>query len=211
MNDRDLVDAIIKDEKDAAFCLFHHKLIKLFKYLSDKYSKLRHDAGDIANEMFIHLSNDNWRKLRSFEFKSSLFGWIKVVANRYLLNEIEKISSKKTPIKDVIFFSCLIEQKGENGHDPVESIPDPDQTHILIDERLHDVYLIQELYKEIDLLGDYMREVIRLRHLAGLSSKATAEVLCKRGKNVTPGAVDQLCKRAVDTIREKINQRGEGV
>jgi len=226
MSDRDLVDALIKDEKDAAFCVFHHKLIKLFTYLAGVYSKLRYDAGDIANEMYIHLSSDNWRKLRLFEFRSSLFGWVKVVANRYLLNEMEKISScmtcknketstcaacKKASIKDVLFFSCLIEQEGESVYNPVESIPDPEQTHILIDERLYDVYLVNELYKEMDLLSSHMREVVRLRYLVGLSSKKTAEVLCRLGKNITPGAVDQLCKRAKDTIREKINQRIGGV
>jgi len=229
MGDRDLVGAIIKDEEDAAFCLFHHKLIKLFQHLSGVYSKLRYDAGDIANEMYIHLSSDNWRKLRSFEFKSSLFGWLKVVANRYLLNEMEKISPcvrcknkepsgcaacKKAPVKDVLFFSCLIKQEDENEFftdNPAESVPDPAQTHIQIDERLYDVYLIEELYKEMDALGEHMREVIRLRYLVGLSSKDTAEVLSKCGKNVTPGAVDQLCKRAKDTIREKITQRIERV
>jgi len=54
MSDRDLVDAVTNDEEDAAFCLFHHKFIKLFQYLADVYSKLRYDAGDIANEMFIY-------------------------------------------------------------------------------------------------------------------------------------------------------------
>ena len=229
MSDRDVVDAVIKNEEDAAFCLLHHKLIKLFKHLADVYSKLRYDAGDIANEMYVHLSGDDWRKLRLFEFRSSFFGWIKVVTNRYLLNEMEKISAcvkcknketptcltcKKASIKDVLFFSCLIEREEENGYNPVESIPDPSQTHVLIDERLYDAYLVEELYKEIDSLSSHMREVIRLRYLVGLSSKETAEVLCKlgtSGKNITPSAVDQLCKRAKDTIREKISQRIGGI
>jgi len=244
MSDRDLVDAILdeenegskssesskkskKDEAHAAFCLFHHKFIKLFSYLSGVYSKLRYDAADIATDMYIHLSGDNWRRLRSFEFKSSLFGWLKVVTNRYLLNEMEKISPcvkckneetscavcKKAPIKDVLFFSCLIEQEGD-GRNTAESIPDPAETHVQIDERLYDVYLIEELYKEMDTLSDRMREVIRLRYLVGLSSKETADVINRLGKlekSVTPGAVDQLCKRAKDTIREKINQRTGGI
>jgi len=200
MSDRDLVGAIVsKNDDEAAFCLFHHKLIKLFEYLSDNYSKLRHSAGDIASDMYIYLSKDNWSKLRSFEFRSSLFGWIKVVTNRFLLNEIEKTSPC---IKDVIFFSCLIEQSEEGEYDPTENIPDPNQ--ILVEERRDDSDYIQELYKEIDLLSDYMREVVRLRCLVGLSSKETAEILCKSGRNVTPGAVDQVLKRAKDMIRKKI-------
>ena len=203
MSDRNLVDAITKNDEDAAFCFFHHKLIKLFEYLSDYYAKLRYSAGDIASEMYIFLSADNWSKLRSFEFRCSLFGWIKVVANRYLLNMIEKVSPC---IKDVIFFSCLIEQGEGNEYDPTENIPDPNR--ILIEERRDDEDYIRELYKEIDLLGDYMREVIRLRCLAGLSAKETAEILSKSGRNVTPGAVDQVYKRAKDTIREKLIMSG---
>ena len=198
-SDRDVVDAIIKNNEDAAFCLFHHKLIKLFEYLSGVYSKLRYSAGDIASEMYIFLSKDNWSKLRSFEFRSSFFGWIKVVANRYLLNKIETTSPC---IKDVIFFSCLIKQGDEDEHDPTELIPDPRQ--ILLEERRDDSDFIRELYKEIDSLSDYMREVIRLRGLVGLSSKETAEILGKSGKNVTPGAVDQVYKRAKDLIRENL-------
>ena len=200
MSDRELVGAIItKNDDEAAFCLFHYKLIKLFEYLSDNFSKLRYSAGDIASEMYIFLSNDNWRKLRSFEFRSTLFGWIKVVTNRYLLNKIETTSPC---IKDVIFFSCLIEQREEGEYDPTENIPDPNQ--ILVEERRDDSDYIQELYKEIDLLSDYMREVVRLRCLVGLSAKETAETLCKSGKNVTPGAVDQVLKRAKDLIRKKL-------
>ena len=199
MSDRDLVGAIIRNDEDAAFCLFHHKLIKLFEYLSDTYSKLRYSAGDIASELYIYLSKDNWSKLRSFEFRSSLFGWIKTVANRYLLNKIENTSPC---IKDVIFFSCLIEQGEEGEYDPAENIPDPNL--ILMEERRDDAEFIQELYKEIDLLGDYMREVARLRGLAGLSAKETAEILRKNGRSVTPGAVDQVFKRAKDMIRKKL-------
>ena len=204
MGDHELVDAITaKKDDDAAFCFFNHKLRRLFEYLSDAYSKLRYSAGDIASELYIFLSKDDWSKLRSFEFRSSLFGWIKVVANRFLLNKIETTSPC---IKDVIFFSCLIEQGEENEYDPTEHIPDPNQ--ILIEERRDDSEYIQELYKEIDSLGDYMREVIRLRGLVGLSAKETAEILRKRGKNVTSGAVDQVYKRARDAIREKLIKSG---
>jgi RNA polymerase sigma factor (sigma-70 family) len=204
MSDRELVGVITANtDEEAAFCLFHHKLIKLFEYLSGAYSKLRYSAGDIASEMYIYLNKDNWSKLRSFEFRSTLFGWIKVVTNRYLLNKIETTSPC---IKDVIFFSCLIEQGEEGEYDPALNIPDPNQ--ILLEERRDDSEFIQELYKEIDLLSDYLREVIRLRGLAGLSAKETAELLCKQGRNVTPGAVDQVFKRAKDTIREKIINGG---
>lgn len=199
MSDRSLIDAIIKNNEDAAFCLFHHKLIKLFEFLSNSFAKLRYSAGDIASELYIYLNKDNWNKLRSFEFRSSFFGWMKVVASRYLLNKIEATSPC---IKDVIFFSCLIEQGEKDEYDPTEIIPDPNQ--ILLEERRDDSDYIQELYKEIDLLSDYMREVIRLRGLVGLSAKETAEILCKSGKNVTPGAVDQVYKRAKDLIREKL-------
>jgi RNA polymerase sigma factor (sigma-70 family) len=203
MSDRDLVGAITKNDEDAAFCLLHHKLAKLFEYMSGAYAKLRYSAGDIASEMYIYLSRDDWGKLRSFEFRSSLFGWIKVVANRYLLNKIESTSPC---IKDVVFFSCLIEQGEEGEYDPSENIPDPNQ--ILIEERRDDSDYIRELYREIDSLSGYMREVIRLRCLAGLSSKETAEILCKSGKDVTPGAVDQVYKRAKDMIRKKLIDSG---
>ena len=200
MSDRDLVDAIIlKKDENAAYCLFHHKLKNLFQCLSHNYSKLHYTPGDIASEMYIHLSNNDWAKLRSFEFKSSLYGWIKVVTNRYLLDKI-KISFPT--IKDLIFFSSLISKGDEDEYDPIENIPDPNQ--ILIEERRDDAELIEELYKIIDSLNPYMREIINLRCLVGLSAKETAEKLSENGKEVTPNAVDQALKRAKDLIRKKL-------
>ena len=200
MSDRDLVYAItINNDEDAAFYLFNHKLRKFFEYLSNNYSKLRYSADDIASEIYILLSNNNWEKLRSFEFRSSLFSWINVVANRYIQDTIKKTS----PSIDVIFFSSLITRQGEEDeYDPMENIPDPNQ--ILLEERRDDEDFVQELYKLIDALNPYMKEIIRLRYLVGLSAKKTAEVLCANGKEVTPGAVDQALKRAKDLVRKKL-------
>jgi RNA polymerase sigma factor (sigma-70 family) len=202
MSDRDLVDAVIREEKDAEFCLFHHKLRKLFLHLSNEFSKLRYDAGDIASEVYILLKENNWKKLRSFEFRSSILNWIRIVASRYLLNETKKTFPR---INDVFFFSCLIEQGEEEEYNPIENIPDPYQ--IFIEEMRDNEDLIDELYESIDSLNAYMREIAQLRGLSGLLSKETAEILCKCGKEITPGAVDQAFKRAKDTIKKNLLDR----
>jgi DNA-directed RNA polymerase specialized sigma24 family protein len=69
--------------------------------------------------------------------------------------------------------------------------------------------MIKEALREIDLLNPYMKEVIRLRCIMKLSSRKTAEILSKRGKSITPGAIDQALKRALDIIREKLLGEGE--
>jgi DNA-directed RNA polymerase specialized sigma24 family protein len=144
MSDRDLVDAIITENDDnAIFCLFYHKFIKLFTYLSDTYSKLRLSPEDIACEMYIFLSKNNWEKLRSFEFKSSLFGWIKTVAKRYLLNRIRKTLPY---IKDEIFFITVIEHGEEGEYDPTVNIPDPNR--IFMEEIRDDLDFIREFHKK---------------------------------------------------------------
>jgi RNA polymerase sigma factor (sigma-70 family) len=203
MSDHDLVSAIIiKKEEDAAFCFFYHKHMKLFKFLSNNYPKLRYSADDLASEMYIYISNDNWKKLRTFEFRSSLFGWMKVVTNRYLINKVENM-------KDAIFLACLIEYGDDDDDDDdlFNKIPDPNQR--IKEEMLDDAELIEELYKKIDLLSPYIRKVVRLRGLVGLSAKETAEILCKSGMKVTPGAVNQVYKRAKDILRNMLLGEGE--
>jgi RNA polymerase sigma factor (sigma-70 family) len=200
MSDRDLVDAIItNNDEDAAFCLFHYKLINYFKKMSGTYSKLRYSDEDIASEMLIHLAENNWERLRSFKFKSSLFSWITVVTNRYLLNKILKISPY---LKDEVLFTSLIEYGEEGEYDHMENLPDPEQ--ILKEEARDDEESIKEILREIELLNPYMKEVIRLRCIMKLSSKKTAEILSKSGKNITPRAIDQVLKRALDIIRKKL-------
>jgi DNA-directed RNA polymerase specialized sigma24 family protein len=60
----------------------------------------------------------------------------------------------------------------------------------------------KKLHEAIDLLDGYPKEVIHLKYFIGLSSKKTADILCKQGKNVTPNAVDQVLRRAKETIRK---------
>ena len=203
MSDRDLVDAIIvKNESDASFCMFYHKLIKFFEYLSHKFSILRLSAGDIASEMFVFLSDNNWKKFRTFEFRCSIIGWIKTVANRYLLSKLEKTS------QIVIFFTDLIENYGDDDeYNPVDNIPD--HNLVRMEEILEELETRLEFYKALDSLSPYAREVVRLRGFVGLSSKETAEILSKSGKEITPGTVDQVYKRAKDIIREKLRGKRE--
>jgi RNA polymerase sigma factor (sigma-70 family) len=202
ISDRNYVSDIIANVTDAAFCLFHHKLKDFFEYLSRKFSKLRLSGSDIAQELYIFLSEGNWKKLRTFEFKCTLLGWIKIVTNNYLINKIKKTSPW---ILDVIFFTDIIRYREEDEYNPLEDIPDHYQ--LLLEEMLDNEDKRKKLHEAIDSLDGYPKEVLRLRCFVGLSSKETADILCRQGKNVTPNAVDQVLRRAKETIRKILDMR----
>lgn len=42
----------------------------------------RWDYPDLLDELFVHLSENDWRRLRTWKGESSLEGWVRVVANR---------------------------------------------------------------------------------------------------------------------------------
>lgn len=46
---------------------------------------------ELSNELLIILKANDWEKLRSFQFQSSLFGWLKIVAVHYFNNNKERL------------------------------------------------------------------------------------------------------------------------
>ena len=125
---------------------------------------------ELISELYIYLSENNWSRLRLFEFKSALNTWLTVIAVRFFRKK--RISQTKL----VVVEPQLIVETQKN------EVDDYDILHEL--SRL-------ELYKAIDRLSK-PRE--RYALLADLTGKSAEEIASDMGCTVS--AVYNLTKKA---------------
>ena len=83
--DKELVQRILSGDENCVACLLVDQCGKLIKFLERKYS-----MDGILGEVFLHLREDNWRRLATWKGESSLKSWLKTVIIRLCLKEIRK-------------------------------------------------------------------------------------------------------------------------
>ena len=82
-----LIDRICSDD-DFAYYFFHEKCRPLFSKILFKLYDNNADYDELVNELYLMLKKPNnkgemWHNLRTFDYRTSLFDWIKVVAVRH--------------------------------------------------------------------------------------------------------------------------------
>lgn len=82
-DDRQLVACIINNDSKVIEYFFKEKCLKIFSYVLLSIFDGRIDRRELVNELFLYLAHDDWRKIRSFDFRSRLTTWLSVVAVRY--------------------------------------------------------------------------------------------------------------------------------
>lgn len=100
--DQLIINRICSDDK-YAYYFFHEKCRPLFNNIIWKIYGNNADYDELVNEIYIYLKepiekdNQYWHRLRTFNFRTSLFDWIKTVAIRQFYTpsrDVFKISPK---------------------------------------------------------------------------------------------------------------------
>ncbi len=87
MTDQEIIQGLIaRDEKITQHFFF--KMCKpLFYALIGKIFDNKADYDELVNELYLHLMADDARRLRMFEGRSNIYGWLKSVARNYFLEK----------------------------------------------------------------------------------------------------------------------------
>ena len=86
MRDKDIQDGLIaQNEAITRQFFFQNCRPLLYKLISDIFST-HVDYDELVNELYLHLMEDDARRLRSFNGESSIYQWIKKVAYNYFLD-----------------------------------------------------------------------------------------------------------------------------
>ena len=91
MTDQEIIQGLINRDnritQDFFFVKCRPLIISIIKYIFS-YPV---DYDEFVNELYLYLVANDCRKLREFEFRSSLFQWIKVVAIRYFIRKHDHV------------------------------------------------------------------------------------------------------------------------
>lgn len=125
--DEELVRGILNNDPIIIEYFFIKKCSNMFVYILNSVFYGHIDKTELVNELFLFLANDNWRKLRDFNYNSSLMTWITVVATRFFIRKRDKLieneSSEALIIESDKLCHGLISEDSVNLHMAIEAMP----------------------------------------------------------------------------------------
>lgn len=102
MKSREIVDALIGRDAQVTEQFFFKDCQPLFVSVIRHVFSYEVDYDEFVNEFYVYLMEDDARRLRQFEGRSSIFQWMKIVAIRYFIAKRNRMidSNPHTPLFD---------------------------------------------------------------------------------------------------------------
>ena len=183
LDDRELVRLLLENDQDAIEYVFFMRCNGMFAHIVHSVFQSNSSKEELVTDFYLFLRENDWERLRQFEFKSGLNTWLTVVAVRFFKKK--RISQTKLVAID----PQLIVETQKNEAD--------DYDIILELSRL-------ELYKAIDRLSKPRERYALLADLAGKRAEDIAlEMDC------TVAAVYNLTKKARLELKSIMKERKE--
>ena len=170
LSDRELVNLLLANDEEAIEYLFFIRCNGMFAHIACSVFQSQTCKEELITDFYFFLSENNWSRLRQFEFKAGLNTWLTVIAVRYF----KKIRISQT--KMVAIDPQLIVETRKSETDDFDIINEMSRL---------------ELYKAIDRLSK-PRE--RYALLADLTGKRAEDIAVEMG--CTVAAVYNLTKKA---------------
>lgn len=163
--DQKIVAALLRHDSNVTREFFYKKCYPLFKSVYDNYHTDCTSCIEFINEIYIHIMTPDKEtgqcKLQNFEFRSTLFTWLKTVCVFYCYKKYEK--SSKMPTTKI----------AENFDDDGVRLPIESES-ILIEDSLSkdDVETILRL-----MPNKRYATLVRLRYLEEHTNEETAQMM----------------------------------
>ena len=86
MNDKEIIQGLIDRDERITQDFFFRRCQPLIFALISKYYPSGADYDELVNELYLHLMEDDARRLRLYEGRSSIYQWLKMVARNFFLD-----------------------------------------------------------------------------------------------------------------------------
>lgn len=83
LTDQQIIEYLIQGNSQVIKYLFYEKCSSMFGYIIKEVFSYKIDKDELVNELYIYLSDDNWKKVREFEGRSKFTTWLSVISVRY--------------------------------------------------------------------------------------------------------------------------------
>lgn len=100
MTDKEIIEGLIARDNRMTEEFFFVKCRPLFCSIIQKVFEYEVDYDEFVNELYIYLMEDDAIKLRNFEYRSSVYQWLKVLAIRFFIKKRNRMiddTSQETP------------------------------------------------------------------------------------------------------------------
>lgn len=91
MDDREIIDGLMARDNEITRQFFYIKCRPLLSAILRHVFNYAVDYREMVNELYDYLMEDNGLKLRQFQYRSSLYQWMKVVTTRFFIRKRNKI------------------------------------------------------------------------------------------------------------------------
>ena len=90
MTDQEIIQGLINRDERITQDFFFRRCQPLIFALISKFYPKGADYDELVNELYLHLMENNARRLRQWEGRSSIYQWLKMVARNFFLDKINR-------------------------------------------------------------------------------------------------------------------------
>jgi len=87
MTEKEIIQGLIDRDERITQDFFFHRCQPLIFALISKFYPTGADYDELVNELYLHLMENNARRLRMYEGRSSIYQWLKMVARNFFLDK----------------------------------------------------------------------------------------------------------------------------
>ena len=100
MTDKEIIQGLIARDNRVTREFFFDKCRPLFCSIMQKVFDYEVEYDEMVNELYVYLMENDAIKLRNFEYRSTVYQWLKVLAIRFFINKRGRMiddTSQETP------------------------------------------------------------------------------------------------------------------
>ena len=87
MTDQEIIQGLIARDNRVTEEFFFEKCRPLFCKIISLVFSYEVDYDEFVNELYVYLMEDDAQKLRNFEYRSSVYQWLKILATRFFIKK----------------------------------------------------------------------------------------------------------------------------
>lgn len=181
MTDKEIIQGLIARDNEVTEVFFFVKCRPLFLNIIKRVFDSEVDYDELVNELYLYLMENDAVKLRNFEYRSSIYQWMKVLAIRFFIKRRNRLT--------------------ENNGD--EDLTDASVNQMAVHSDISARWDLSRLFSSMP--NDRYRLVIRRLMLDGWEPEGLANemnITVDNLYNIKRRAMAQLTQVALNDIRE---------
>lgn len=96
MSDQEIIRGLIARDNRVTEEFFFVKCRPLLCSIIRKVFDYKVDYDELVNELYLYLMHDDAAKLKAFEYRSTVYQWLKVVATRFFISKRNQLIEKES-------------------------------------------------------------------------------------------------------------------